>query len=598
MMIGMDSLLTLKPLDLEEVATEKGHSLTSALSTVCDKDLIQGLTLLNAVDQGIVPYLTDFRSLHFKVLYDFFKNTLSKKGRLFFIGSGSSGRIAVDLEARWRTFCGASDLYKPLQDFVTGLIGGGCLSFVRAKESFEDSFEAGQDLLKPHPLSAQDGIILISASGASKFNEGVAFYALEKNVPVFYFYNNPHVPSYTFDLFKPGRVIPLLAPIGPQAIKGSTRLQAATFALLALGGVLESFLVSLNSNVSEKEAHDHFKELIEDYEKETKSLEKYFKECAVLIQKQVAVFSSPQANFYKPRDENPQGYVTFVSHHSSFREVMIDTAELPPTFSTNPPRFTNEGQQKEAEIRCYLLESSDNKEGWETLLGHSLRPEETLETDALLLAMAGKGQGSYSDRPKGKENMVIGVFKGSLKEDEEASLQAVLKAVKTQGAETALIGIIDEETDMESTLQAFKSHVDECLLLKLRKPSGPLKLVSSVVLKLVLNMLSNGAMIGMKKVYGNIMIDLSVSNNKLKDRAIRILQEIYHLENPSHPPLPYEVVLEHLENAKASIQNLKNQGALWMPPVVRVAKAMIDNNCDAKAAVKLLQQQLNKKQIA
>jgi N-acetylmuramic acid 6-phosphate (MurNAc-6-P) etherase len=104
-------------------------------------------------------------------------------------------------------------------------------------------------------------------------------------------------------------------------------------------------------------------------------------------------------------------------------------------------------------------------------------------------------------------------------------------------------------------------------------------------------------MIGMKKVYGNIMIDLSVSNNKLKDRAVRILQEIYGLENPSRSPLAYEVVLEHLENAKTYVQALKNQKALWVPPVVRVVKTMIDNNYDVEAAVQSLQQ-YNKKQTA
>jgi N-acetylmuramic acid 6-phosphate etherase len=42
--------------------------------------------------------------------------------------------------------------------------------------------------------------------------------------------------------------------------------------------------------------------------------------------------------------------------------------------------------------------------------------------------------------------------------------------------------------------------------------------------KLILNMISTAAMINLGKTFGNLMVDLQVTNTKLRDRAIRIIQ--------------------------------------------------------------------------
>jgi N-acetylmuramic acid 6-phosphate etherase len=44
--------------------------------------------------------------------------------------------------------------------------------------------------------------------------------------------------------------------------------------------------------------------------------------------------------------------------------------------------------------------------------------------------------------------------------------------------------------------------------------------------KLVLNMITTGAMIRLGKTYGNLMVDLRATNNKLKDRSERIVVEV------------------------------------------------------------------------
>lgn len=56
--------------------------------------------------------------------------------------------------------------------------------------------------------------------------------------------------------------------------------------------------------------------------------------------------------------------------------------------------------------------------------------------------------------------------------------------------------------------------------------TGSTRMKSGTAQKLILNMLSTAAMVKLGKTYGNIMVDLKVTNNKLRERAKRILMEI------------------------------------------------------------------------
>lgn len=56
--------------------------------------------------------------------------------------------------------------------------------------------------------------------------------------------------------------------------------------------------------------------------------------------------------------------------------------------------------------------------------------------------------------------------------------------------------------------------------------SGSTRLKSGTAQKLVLNMISTIAMVRLGKTYGNLMVDVRATNHKLRDRALRIVQEI------------------------------------------------------------------------
>lgn len=61
--------------------------------------------------------------------------------------------------------------------------------------------------------------------------------------------------------------------------------------------------------------------------------------------------------------------------------------------------------------------------------------------------------------------------------------------------------------------------------------SGSTRLKAGTAQKLVLNMFSTIAMIGLGKTYGNLMVDVRASNEKLRQRAVRIVRQITEADN-------------------------------------------------------------------
>jgi N-acetylmuramic acid 6-phosphate etherase len=63
--------------------------------------------------------------------------------------------------------------------------------------------------------------------------------------------------------------------------------------------------------------------------------------------------------------------------------------------------------------------------------------------------------------------------------------------------------------------------------------TGSTRMKAGTATKLVLNTITTGAMIGLGKVYGNLMVDLQVTCEKLRDRGERILESMLGMERPA-----------------------------------------------------------------
>ena len=88
--------------------------------------------------------------------------------------------------------------------------------------------------------------------------------------------------------------------------------------------------------------------------------------------------------------------------------------------------------------------------------------------------------------------------------------------------------------------------------------TGSTRMKAATATKLVLNTITTGAMVRMGKVYGNLMVDLQVTCDKLRDRGERILEEMLAIDRASAADL--------LERAGGHVKTALVMGRLGLEP--------------------------------
>ena len=98
-------------------------------------------------------------------------------------------------------------------------------------------------------------------------------------------------------------------------------------------------------------------------------------------------------------------------------------------------------------------------------------------------------------------------------------LGALRQAVKRGAATVALTNNRPSEMENVAALTIAPVVGPEIL-------AGSTRLKSGTAQKMVLNMISTGAMIEIGKTYGNLMVDVQATNRKLQARAVRIVRQV------------------------------------------------------------------------
>lgn len=116
-----------------------------------------------------------------------------------------------------------------------------------------------------------------------------------------------------------------------------------------------------------------------------------------------------------------------------------------------------------------------------------------------------------------------------------ASANDVVVGIAVSGRTPYVIGALDRANAIGATTVALSCNPDSTIARMAQIAISPVvgpealtgstRLKSGTAQKLVLNMLTTASMIRMGKTYQNLMVDLSVSNEKLAARAVRILME-------------------------------------------------------------------------
>lgn len=147
-----------------------------------------------------------------------------RKGRLFYVGAGTSGRLGV-LDA---SECPPT--FRTSPDMVQAIIAGGTQALWRSVEGAEDDGPAGERAIKFRGISRLDVVLGIAASGTTPFVWGALREAKRRGATTILLCFNPYLEI-------PRRLRPaiVLAPnLGPEVLTGSTRLKAGTATKLLL----------------------------------------------------------------------------------------------------------------------------------------------------------------------------------------------------------------------------------------------------------------------------------------------------------------------------------------------------------------------------
>ncbi len=193
---------------------------------------LEAVTLINNEDklvagavEQILPEIAD--------AIDRIVERMKRGGRLFYLGTGTSGRLGV---------LDASEIpptYGVSYDLVQGVIAGGYEALYRATEASEDNAAAGATDLEARGLDPDDSVIGLAASGRTPYTIGGLDYA--RKIGCF----TVAVTCVPDSPITHAAEAALVAVVGPEPITGSTRMKSGTAQKLILNMISTTAMIRL-----------------------------------------------------------------------------------------------------------------------------------------------------------------------------------------------------------------------------------------------------------------------------------------------------------------------------------------------------------------
>jgi N-acetylmuramic acid 6-phosphate etherase len=184
------------------------------------------------------------------------------------------------------------------------------------------------------------------------------------------------------------------------------------------------------------------------------------------------------------------GRLFYVGAGTSGRLGVLDASECPPTFGTNP-------EMVQGIIAGGMPALTRSQEGAEDVVGNGAR--------------------AIEEHGVGEKDFVIGIAASGT----TPYVRAALERAAELGATTGIIACSPPPADLVARV--------DITMLPIVGPevvTGSTRMKAGTATKLVLNTITTGAMIRLGKTYGNLMVDLRATNNKLIDRSQRIVMEV------------------------------------------------------------------------
>ncbi len=210
-------------------ATEQRNPHTRGIGS---KSTIEILRAIHREDASVVRSISRALPAIARAV-DAIAGALGRGGRLFYVGAGTSGRLAALDAAELPPTFGTQPRT------VQALIAGGRRALTHAVEGAEDNRGKGAKDLAARGLGANDAVVGIAASGGTPYVLGALEFASRKRAVTIAITSNPRTP-----ITKVARIA-IVIPTGPEVITGSTRMKAGTAQKLVLNMLSTAVMIRL-----------------------------------------------------------------------------------------------------------------------------------------------------------------------------------------------------------------------------------------------------------------------------------------------------------------------------------------------------------------
>ncbi|HMF56996.1 MAG TPA: N-acetylmuramic acid 6-phosphate etherase [Pyrinomonadaceae bacterium] len=209
--------------------TEQENPRTSEIGSL---PVVEIVRLMNEEDarvaEAVGRVLDDVASAIEKIV-----ERLKLGGRLFYVGTGTSGRLGVLDAAECPPTFGVSP------ELVQGIIAGGYEALYRAVEASEDDRDAGARDLQARGVKAGDAVVGLTASGRTPYTVGAVEYA--RSIGSF----SAAITCVMDSAVTRVAEVSIVPVVGPEVIAGSTRLKAGTAQKMVLNMISTATMVRL-----------------------------------------------------------------------------------------------------------------------------------------------------------------------------------------------------------------------------------------------------------------------------------------------------------------------------------------------------------------
>lgn len=218
------------------------HKITESSSLYHNLEKMETIDLLkniNQEDQKVSQAIAKSIESISQLAEMIFKK-LASGGRLFYIGSGTSGRLGIVDASECPPTFGVS------KNMVIGLIAGGDSAIRASIESAEDDTTQAWRDLQQHNISQKDIVVGISASGTTPYVIGGLKECQKNNIYTGCITCNQNMP-----ISKHSNT-PIIILVGPEFVTGSTRMKAGTAQKMTLNMLSTSAMIKLGHVIDNK----------------------------------------------------------------------------------------------------------------------------------------------------------------------------------------------------------------------------------------------------------------------------------------------------------------------------------------------------------